>query len=155
MLWTDSKSKKRTFSSDQHTRFHTLRFRRRADLLAFAMKRPGGLAAHFLAQVRLRLGQPLPSDTAELRNTDVASWALKDGALKDVRDQKELMLLARILSELAHDRLPQLVDIIAMRVRELRAAKAEGGSWDKAGVLSLQPGPYPAAASLPDGAFSL
>ena len=43
--------------------------------------------------------------------------------MKDVRDQKELVLLSRILSDLAHDRLPQLADLVTMRIRELRAAK--------------------------------
>ena len=155
MLWTDSKSKKRTFTSDQHTRFHTLRFRRRADLLAFAMKRPGGLAAHFLAQVRLRLNQGLPESSAAVRMTDASLWAAHSSELKDVRDQKEVMFLVKLLCELGHNRLAQAADLLSMRIREIRAAKRDGGSWEKAGVLSLQPGPYASNAPLPDGAFNL
>ena len=67
---------------------------------------------------------------------------------------EELQFLSRLLSELSHSRLAQAADIMVMRIRELRAAKRENGSWEKAGVLSLQPGPYAANAPLPDGAFA-
>ena len=36
---------------------------------------------------------------------------------------------------------------------EIRAAKGEGGSWERAGVLSLLPAPCAANVSLADGAF--
>ena len=75
--------------------------------------------------------------------------------MKDVRDQKEIAFLCRALTELSQNRLAPLADLLAMRVREIRAAKKDGGSWDKAGALSLQPGPYAANAPLPDGAFFL
>ena len=75
--------------------------------------------------------------------------------MKDLRDSKEVAFLAKLLGELNHSRLPQMADMLAMRIRELRTAKGEGGSWEKAGVLSLVPGPYSPSAPLPDGAFHL
>ena len=100
------------------------------------------------------MGHNLPTDTNELRATDVSGWSSRDGSMKDTCDQKEMMLLSRLLSELAHNRLPQLADVITQRIRELHA-KTEESSWDKAGVLSLQPGSYAASAPVPDGAFTL
>lgn len=137
------------------SRFHTVRFRRRGDLLKFHHRYPGALAGHFLCQVRQKLGQGLPVDTEELRLTDVASWSTAHASLTDVKDQKEVAFLSRVLADLGQGRLPELADLVAMRIREVRAAKGEQGSWDKAGVLSLQPGPYAAGAPIPDAAFHL
>ena len=134
-------------------RFHTLRFKKRSDLVNFAMKYPGGLTAHFLSQVKLKLGQQLPVDTQELNAVDPTAWATSMSELKDVRDQKEVYFLSKALAELNQGRYSQLADWMTMRIREIRTAKKDGGSWDKAGVLSMQPGAYPANAPLPDGAF--
>ena len=35
------------------------------------------------------------------------------------------------------------------------AKRDSGSSWDKAGVISLLPGPFAANAPVPDGAFHL
>ena len=156
MQWVaPNQQRKKKFEESHVLKFHTLRFRRRSDLLGFHAKYPGGLAAQLLAQIRQKLGQGLPASSTELMATDPGAWAARDGAMKDVRDQKELMLLSRVLVDLAHDRLPQLADVVTTRIRELRAAKADGSSWEKAGALSLQPGPYSGSAQLPEAAFHL
>jgi hypothetical protein len=41
----------------------------------------------------------------------------------------------------------------SMRIREIVLAQREGGSWDKASVVSLQPGQHGGHAVIPDGAF--
>jgi hypothetical protein len=153
MQWVGAGAKKTKFDQALMIRHHTLRFKRRSDLVNFAMRYPGGLTAHFLAQVKAKMGQPLPLDTHELGSVDPTSWASSMSELKDVRDQKEVSFLAKILAELNRGRYSQLADLVTMRIREIRVAKKDGGSWDKAGVLSLQPGAYPANAPLPDGAF--
>jgi len=156
LQWTPADMKRSKFEQSALLRFHTLRFRKRSDLLNFSMKYPGGLAAHFLGQVRMKLGQPLPVDSLELTSIDATHWAATMSELKDVRDVKEVMFLSKILSELSHDRLPQVADLLAMRIREIRMAKRDSGSsWDKAGVISLLPGPFAANAPVPDGAFHL
>ena len=134
-----------------------LRFKRRSGLLTFAQKYPGGLAAHFLSQVKMRMNAGIPSDSTEIREVDFTSWANNPALteLKDTRDQKELLFLGRILSEIGMKRIPQVADLIAMRVREMRAAKRDGGSWDKAAAISLMPGTMASNAALPDSAFSL
>ena len=74
---------------------------------------------------------------------------------KDARDQKEIHFLAKVLAEIGAKRLPQAAGWVAQRFREIRAAKMDGGSWEKSGALSLLPGPYAANAPLPDGTFHL
>ena len=75
-------------------------------------------------------------------------------ALKTTQ-QKELLFLARLLKDIGTDRLPAAADLIVMKIRELRQAKAEGGSWEKASSLSLMPGGHPAILALADQAFAL
>eukprot|EP00974_Lingulodinium_polyedra_P101987 9876940-Lingulodinium_polyedra.AAC.1 len=116
---------------------------------------PGSLAAHFLNQVRQRLGLPYARTSDEIRLTDVARWGASLSELKDVRDVREAHLLGVLLSELGKDRLAVAADLIAMRLRELRAAKKEGGSWEKASVLSLLPSSHSGSAPVADGAFVL
>lgn len=140
--------------SDHAPRFHTMRFKRRGDVLEYHHKYPGALAARFLCRVHQKLGQELPSDTDELHLTDVAaSWASAHALLKDASDQKEVVFLSRLLSELGQNRLPELADFVAMQIREIRAAKAEQSSWDKVGVVPLQPGPSTPGAAIPEPAF--
>ena len=75
--------------------------------------------------------------------------------LKGVRDVREASRLGFLLSELGKGRTAQCADILAMRLRELRLAKKDGGSWERASVPSLLPTTHPANAPLADGAFVL
>ena len=129
--------------------------RKRKDLLRFAEKYPGGLAAHFLHPVRRKLHREPASDSRDILSTDATVGATSQSELKDVRDVREIQFLSKLLSDVSVGRLPQAVDHVAMRIRELRAAKLPGGSWDKAAAISPQPQSVPANAPLPDGAFTL
>eukprot|EP00974_Lingulodinium_polyedra_P067270 6512064-Lingulodinium_polyedra.AAC.1 len=75
--------------------------------------------------------------------------------VKDVRDLRECHLLGQLLSHLGRGRQAEAADLIAMRIREVRMAKRDGGSWEKAGVLSLLPGGHAGTAVIPDGALVL
>ena len=90
-------------------------------------------------QVRHKLNGSMPQTTDDLLNTDVTAWAANPiyTEVKDVRDQKELVFLSKCLNELSSDRLPALADMIVQRVREVRVAKKDGSSWDKAAGVSL------------------
>ena len=155
MLWQAPEDKRVKYDDSHHLRAQTLRVKRRGDLLRLATRHPGLLAGQFLAQVRVKLNQEVPGDSTQLRETDASHWALVMSNLKDVRDQKELLFLPKLLKDIGGSRLPAAADLICMRIRELRQAKAEGGSWEKASVLSLMPGNHPASAPLADGAFTL
>lgn len=150
-------AKRTKYSQEHYLRFNTMRFRKRSDLLNFAARYPGALAAQFLTQVRQKMSTGLPADTEELLATDTSSWAQNSNLceLKDVRDSKEAVFLCRLLTELNHKRLPQCADMIACRLREMKMAKREGGSWEKASVVSLMPSTHGASATLPDSAFML
>ena len=142
------------FDSRMMERHRGLRFKRRSDLLNFAAKHPGALAGHFLAQVRERLSRGEPRTGKELLETDVSSWVPLSG-LKEVRDVREASVLCRILTELTHRRTEKAADLIAMRLRELRYAKATGSSWEKAEVCSLLPGSVAGTAPVPEAAMAL
>ena len=67
---------------------------------------------------------------------------------------KEIQFICKLLADISVGRLPEAVDLLAMRVREVRAAKLPGGSWEKAAAISLQSQSIAANAPLPDGAFT-
>ena len=154
MRWRSRPSSKDKFDSKMMERHRGLCFKRRADLLNFAARHPGALAAHFLAQVRERLSRREPKNAVELNQTDVGSWIPLSG-LKEVRDLREASILCRILTDLTHRRTEQAADVIAMRLRELRHAKATGSSWEKAEVVSLLPGSSSSTAPVPEAAMAL
>lgn len=153
--WVPKGDRKVAFDSEMLTRSEVLHFRKRKDLLSFANRHPGALGAHFLLQVRRRLMRPLPENSSELRETDPTAWAMTQADLKEVRDLCEVQLLSRLLMDINSDRLASAVDLLVMRIREIRMAKAQGGTWEKAGAISLMPSSVPVSVALPDGAMSL
>ena len=150
--------KKRKITPEMVLDANVLRFKKRSDLLNFHFRHPGGLAAAFLWQVKSRLGGELPKDTEELKKVDAAGWAQIYANLKEIRDQREVAFMCRLLLELGHNRLGLAADLVVMRVREILLAKRDQGSstaagWYKAAVVSLLPGPLPGHTLLPEGAF--
>ena len=139
----------------QLARANTLRFKKRADLLNYHMKYPGALGAHFLLQVQAKLGRTAPGSTRDLSAIDVSSWIAQSAEFKEVRDQREVQHLSRILAELGADRQGAAVDLIVQRLREVRFAKSAGQSWEKAAPISLLPSGSSASTALPDVAFAL
>ena len=152
-----SDAKKRKITHKHLERATTLRFKKRSDLITFSQRYPGALAAWFIFQVRQKLGLATPEDMRELAKTDLCSWASSAAhtGLKDTRDSKEMLFLAKLMTELGGARLPQAMDCVAHRVRELRLAKIDQGTWEKAGVVSLMQQSLASNAPLPDAAFVL
>ena len=150
MRWSQKKVK---LTPDMVTFVNTVRFKRRSDVLNFHHRFPGSLAALFLWQVKQKVGGAQPKNTQELRRVDSSAWANLYSGLKEVRDQKELAFLCKVLLELGMDNYGAVADLLAQRCRELLAAKRENGNWDKASVLSLQPSAHSGSASIPEGAF--
>ena len=72
-----------------------------------------------------------------------------------MRDVREAQLRSKVLYELTYNRAAGAVDTIAMRIREIKAAKASGPSWDKAAVLTLLSSGFPNTSSLPNNALAL
>eukprot|EP00974_Lingulodinium_polyedra_P057187 5502431-Lingulodinium_polyedra.AAC.1 len=104
-----------------------------------ALKKPGALAGLLLYQVRRRLQKGAPEHSDALRRVDLSAWAATCSELKDIRDLKEVQLLSRLMVDIGEDRLPQAMDLAAQRVREIRLAKSQGGSWEKAAAVTLMP----------------
>jgi hypothetical protein len=118
-------------------RVDTMKFKRRAELLAFADKHPGVLAAHFLNGVRHKQGRGNVTETKDLRSVAAADWVVSSGQLKEVRDIREATTLATVLDHLNGDRTSQAVDTIAMRIVAMTRAKGKDGSWEKASRMEL------------------
>ena len=143
------------FSDDQLGRMNRLRFKRRSDLQNFAQKYPGALGAHLLLQIREKLHGGELRRSEDLYTTDPTTWAAREDSIKDTRDRKELMFLTSLLLHLNKMKLERVVDLVAMRIRELRYAKSSGGSWEKAEPISLAPSGLPSTTAVPDAAFAL
>ena len=105
--------------------------------------------------MRRKLHKEPAADSRDALTTDPTVWAQSMTDLKDVRDIKEIQFLAKLLGDISTGRLPEAVDLLTMRIREVRAAKQAGGSWEKASAISLQAQAVPANQALPDGAFVL
>jgi len=144
---------KKSITSGMVLRANTQRFKRRSDLINFHYKHPGGLAGHFLWQVRQRVGGEMPTSLGRLAQVDASHWVNLYAGVKDVRDQKEIAFLAKLMLEMGNGRTNVAADMASMRIREIMLAKRDGGSWDKASVVSLQPGQHGGHAAVPDGAF--
>ena len=86
---------------------------------------------------------------------DTTGWAATMCDLKDFRDLKEVHFLAKLFADVDADRLPQAMDMLAMRIREIRMAKVAGGSWEKAGAVSLMLSTVTVTTALPDGCVAL
>ena len=67
----------------------TLRFKKRGDLVRYAHKHPGALAARFLFQVRQELGQGVAISGEDVTNTDPTVWSVSQANFKEVRGQRE------------------------------------------------------------------
>jgi len=146
-----------TISESVLNRALGLRFKRRSDLMKFSAKFPGALGAQFLAQVQEKASRSTPKRTTEYHKVDLSTWASSQTHLKDLRDQREVQVLTRILTQLNHSQLPQAVDAIALRLREILLAKgtSSGASWEKAAVVSPLPSGVASSAPIPDNAFTL
>ena len=114
-----------------------MKFKARGDLVAFATKKPGALAAHFLITIFEKLYNRLPRETRDLRRASVAAWAQKHGNLSEVRDQREVATLAHCMDLVAKRDLEELMDVMSQRVLAIQQAKAKGGSWEKAQRIEL------------------
>ena len=132
-----------------------LGFRERSELVQFAMKCPGGLGALFLLQLQQRLHRGEPSRIEDLHKLDATVWAGTMTGLKEVRDLREVQVLTRILNEIQRERLPQAIDTLVQRVREILVAKRASASWEKAAPLSMIPSDVAPSAPIPDGAMGL
>ena len=106
-------------------------------------------------QVRAKVHGGAVTKSEELYAVDPTVWAARETSLKDTRDVKELMLLTHLLLLCNQRKVERLVDVVAMRIRELKFAKSQGQSWEKAEVVALTPNSLPGTAPVPDLAMAL
>ena len=73
MAWSDWGRNKQV-NYENFARADTTKFKKRAQLLAFAHKRPWMLCAHVFNLVRSKMGQGNITQTKQLRGVELASW---------------------------------------------------------------------------------
>lgn len=143
----------RSLSPRQVTRFAGHKFRDQSDVISFAAQHPGALTAFFLGMVHQKLHQGLVRNTRDFRRTSVLSWVERHSGLAEVRDVREAVTLATAMDLMNQGQYAELMDVLAQRLSALQAAKAKGGSWEKAAKIELTIPPGQAAA--PSGLLRL
>ena len=125
----------------QHQKMATMKFKKRADLIAFQAGHPGSLAAAFLAKVRENMMKSPGENTRDLRHVSVTTWSLDPAktGLKETRDQREVQTLAQILDAINKSDLPRAADLVAQRIKAVQRAKDGKGTGEKAALLELLP----------------
>ena len=71
------------------------------------------------------------------------------------RGQPEVMLLSKVILEMGRKSFAKVRDVVAQRIGEVRLARATGGTWDKAELVSLTLVSQPSSTALSDGAVAL
>ena len=74
------------------------------------------------------------------------SWVERHSGLSEVRDIKEAVTLATAMDLVSQGQFEELMDVLSQRPSALQAAKAKGGSWEKAAKIELTIAPGQAAA---------
>ena len=77
------------------------------------------------------------SQTKQLRNVSVPSWAERHAGVTETRDQREIATLAAIMDAVNGKQLAEAVDIFSQRIVANQRAKARGSSWSEAENLEL------------------
>ena len=107
--------------------------------MAFAERHPGALAAHFLNGVGLRLGMGPAMREKDLHKPSVTAWAQQFSGVSEVRDQREILTIARTLDYVNRQEIGQALDVLVQRIVSIQSAKMKGGSWEKSEQLELIP----------------
>jgi hypothetical protein len=133
----------------------SMRFKRRSDLINFAERYPGALGALFLSQIREKVMAGSVTKTDDLYTSDPQLWATTMSGLKEIRDVREVQILCRLIVDMNYGRHARAMDTMTMRIREIKAAKSQGSSWEKALVMSLLSSDLPNTTSFPDNGLAL
>ena len=114
------------------------KFKKRVDLVTFAMEHPGALAAHFANKVHEQMGSGVMRRSRQLRDVPYTKYIGSDAfGLSELRDRREAMTLATVMEKLNKDEVSEAMDLISMRLLALQEAKQKGGSWEKASLKEL------------------
>ena len=135
----DRGKKRRSLSPGGIRNLQTIRVKNRAELIHFASRHRGCLAAQFLVAVHNALAKGDPKDTRELMHVDVTRWSQDCTGLKETRDLREVQNLCLVLQRLQAGRESEAADCIAQRIKSILTAKAPKGSWEKAQQIELLP----------------
>ena len=124
----------------QERKLDTEEFKAKGDLLAFAATHPGALSGYFPAMVHRKLSRGRLSETKQLRQASVTTWAQAHSGLTELRDQREVQTLALVMDLINGQDLATAMDVLAQRIIAIQRAKSKGGSWEKAEAAELLAG---------------
>ena len=131
------RAKNRRTSMKQLMHVEAAKFKKRGDLVSYAMKHPGALSAHFLAGIYARIHKGMMTQSRHLRDVNVAAWASSHTGLTELRDLREIANIAAAMDCIQRDEVAQALDILAQRVVSIQNAKKAGGKWEKSEAIEL------------------
>lgn len=136
--WT-YKGKNKSTPINRRSFLENERWKRRRDLLQFAMRRPGAMTAHFVCSICKKLSKPTPSETKHLISTSAVAWAKRHSGLVEIADQREALSLCTLLDHLDQREVERCADVLVQRIQEIVRAKTKGGNWGTAETFFLLP----------------
>ena len=147
VIWK-SGSKNKKIKASQVRKVDTMKFKAHGDVLSFASKHPGALSGFFLSMCHQKISQGTVHESKQLARVPMTVWAQQHSGLSELRDLREVQTLALAMELISRKELAQAMDVLAMRIQAIQAAKGKGGSWEKASraELIMQSG-VPSAAS--------
>ena len=90
----------------------TRRFKKRSDLLIFAAKHPGALAANFINGLRQKLMTGGIIKTSQLRDIELTEFVISGAAgFKEVRDRREAMTLLQTMDFINQKDVSKAMDV--------------------------------------------
>ena len=140
-----SKGRKQRVRPKNLMHLEAMKFKKRGDLLAYSMKYPGALSAHFLAGIFSKIHKGLVQHSSQLREVSISAWASQHTGLSETRDLREVANIAAAMDCIQKDEIAQALDILAQRVVSIQSAKKPGGKWEKSEQVELV---HPSGAGL-------
>jgi outer membrane biosynthesis protein TonB len=137
----------RKIKVEELSRFATRKFRDQSEIISFAATHPGALTGFFLSMVHQRANQGLMAETKSLRTQSLVSWVANHAGLTEMRYRREALTLAMAMDAINGRQLAYAMDVLSQRIQSIQAAKAKGGSWDKAQRIELAVEPGAIASS--------
>ena len=137
MQWK-SRGKDRRVSPRSWAKNDARRFKKRSDLITFALEHPGAIAAHFAHRVWEQTGNGVMRRTGDMRKVPYVKYVQSDAfGLTELRDKREAVTLATVLEKINKNELEEAVDVLSSRLLALKEAKTKGGSWEQASKKEL------------------
>ena len=140
LRWRRSNPASRSVSPSDLAYFDGRKWKKPGDFVAFCQTHPGALTAHFLVAVHAKCARGTAKRLRDLDHAPASVWAASLTGLTEMRDLREVRTLCQTMDLIKQGEVERGMDTISARINAIQAAKAKGGSWEKAERIELIPG---------------